>query len=247
MIKIKDLENKTIIFSAVTDFSDSLGYCEYKIPIIMEGVKAPPSIATLQGSAAHNAEEEYEKEHVEFEELKPEELADTKQDVEFPREEVFTRLLVPLKIGAKDIAVSLFGRTDKIFRSEETLIVQDDKFPQNLKKYTDRIEPYADQRLQALTYLNSLYSHSGGSEPDEWFEIPHKEKAWIIQIRDKNDENKPIKIFRGFQDQYALTYLHYSIERFASLVLGVKEPNHHNLASKCKPCRYFDKCEMRLE
>ncbi len=246
MIKIKEFENKTIITSTVTDFTDSLGYCEHKIPFYLKGVKAPPSLETLQGSASHEEEEKYEEEHFEFESITPEKLEDLTHDLEFAREKIFTRLLVPLKFEKMDVAILLHGRADKILRNKETLVVQDDKFPYNLERYSERIEPYPDQILQALTYLNSLYSNSGGFEPEDWFPIPHKEKMWVIQIRDRNNNNKPFKIFQGKQNPNALAYLHSNIERYTRLILGLEERKHHNMSSKCKPCRYADKCEFRL-
>ena len=42
MIKINDI---TFVNAAVTDFSDSLVYCEYKIPLSIHGVKPKPSVA----------------------------------------------------------------------------------------------------------------------------------------------------------------------------------------------------------
>ena len=40
MIKIENEGNVTYVSAAVTDFADSLGYCEYKIPLTIQGVKA---------------------------------------------------------------------------------------------------------------------------------------------------------------------------------------------------------------
>ena len=39
MIKIKRDGNVTLLSAAVTDFSDSMGYCEYKIPLSIKCVK----------------------------------------------------------------------------------------------------------------------------------------------------------------------------------------------------------------
>lgn len=247
MITIKENNNITLIKATVTDFSDSLGYCEHKIPFYLEGIKAVPSLETLQGTAAHQAEEEYEQEHFEFEPITSEQLDDMSRNVEFARETLFTRYLLPLNMGNKKALVLLYGRSDKIFRNKETLIVQDDKFPTNLQKYDTRIEPYDDHILQALTYLNSMYSNDGSFNPDDWFEIPHKTKAWIIQIRDKTNGNKPYKIFKGIQNNEANEFLKSSVNRFAYLILGLEKRMHHNQAEKCKPCRYFDNCGFRIE
>ena len=246
MITVKEIEDGKLIHAAVTDFSDSLGYCEHKIPFFLAGIKAPPSIETLEGTDAHEEEAEYEREHFTFEPITVEQLADKKRPVQFARESIYTRFHLPLSFGRRKVWVLLSGRSDKIFRIQETLVVQDDKFPSNLEKYSERIEPYPDQILQALTYLNSSFTKNGSFDPEDWFEIPHKDKAWIIQILDKYNENKPVKIFKGIQDRYAINFLKANVRRFARLVLGFEEREHHNKPDKCKPCRYFDQCDFRL-
>lgn len=246
MIKIEERKNLKVIISTVSDFCDSMGYCEHKIPFHIEGIKPAPSLETIQGSKAHETEEQIEKEQFEFVPITPEELSDMTRNIEFAREDIFTRLLAPVRLGPEKIAVLIHGRADKIMRNDKTLIVQDDKFPTNLKKYSERFEPFDDQKLQALTYLNSRFAENGSMNPDEWFEIPHKNKAWIIQIRDKSNGNKPFKIFKGLQNEVAQDFLKTSIERFALLVLGREERKHHNIAAKCKPCRLFDQCQFRL-
>jgi len=245
MIKIKEKDDTKIISSSVTDFSDALGYCEHKIPFYIEGIKAPPSLETLKGTVSHEEEEEYEKEHFEFVPITEEELRDTTKSVEFARETLYTRCLVPFQINEQDVQVLLNGRSDKIFRKDETLVVQDDKFPTNLEKYGERFEPFPDQILQAMCYLNSMYS-TVGYESDDWFEIPHKEKIWMIQIRDRQNNNKIFKIFKGRQNKDAFIFLHNNLERYAKLILGLEERNHHDIAAKCKPCRYKDQCEFSL-
>ncbi len=247
MIKIHEVDDLKVISTSVSNFSDSLGYCEHKIPFHLEGITAPPSVETIQGTKAHKKEEVIEEEQFEFEPITTEQLTDITNDIEFKREKVYTKLQIPFNIGSEDVLVSLFGRADKVYRINETLVVQDDKFPTNLNKYKERYEPYPDQILQALTYLNSLYSDKMGDSLEDWFDIPHKEKSWIIQIKDKHNQNEPYKIFRGTQTDEALGFLHYNIERFAKLVLGVEEREHHNSANKCKPCRYADKCEFVIK
>lgn len=246
MIKIEENGKITLIRSTVSDFCDSMGYCEHKIPFHIEGVKPPPSIETMQGSAAHEAEEEYEKENFEFVPITEKELNDVSNDVEFPRENIFTRLLFPVKIKTKNIALLIHGRADKVFRSNGTLYVQDDKFPTNLAKYNEMFEPFDDQKLQALTYLHSSFTDTGSFNPDEWFDIPHSNKGWIIQIRDKRNDNKPYKIFKGVHNKNSEMFFLSSLQRFALLTLGMEERRHHNIAAKCKPCRLFDQCQFRL-
>lgn len=224
-----------------------MGYCEHKIPFHIEGVRPPPSAETIQGTISHQSEERLEKEQFEFVPISQEDLADITQDIEFARENIHTRLLIPINLGPQKTAVLIHGRADKIMRNDQILIVQEDKFPTNLQKYLVRFEPFDDQKLQALTYLNSQFADNQTMNPAEWFDIPHNKKSWIVQIRDKNNGNKPFKIFKGVQNEAAQDYLISSIERFARLVLEKEKRKHHNMPSRCKPCRLFDQCEFRLD
>jgi hypothetical protein len=245
MIRILEKDSVKIISANVTDFSDALGYCEHKIPFYIKGIKAPPSKETIQGSIAHSKEEKYEEEHVEFVPITEEKMEDVTENIEFQREKIFTRLLIPFEFKQNNVLVGLFGRADKVYREDETLVVQDDKFTTNPKRYHSQREPYLDQRLQVLTYLNSLYSNNKKSKPDDWFSIPHKYKQWRIQIKEHGNL-EPYKVFEGIQSKDDLMFLHSSIDRFARIVLEMEPRQHHDSAMKCKPCRYADKCEFVL-
>ena len=135
MIKIKQIDNVTHVSAAVTDFADSLGYCEYKIPLTIQGIKAKPTKSLLMGSKAHIAEEEYEQETVEFEPVTADELIDETVDLEFPREDIYSRLMIPFEFEKQAVVVSLNGRIDKMKRVGGTLIIQDDKFVSKPEKY----------------------------------------------------------------------------------------------------------------
>ena len=50
MIKINKINDIAFVNAAVTDFSDSLGYCEYKVPLSIRGAKPKPSQALIQGT-----------------------------------------------------------------------------------------------------------------------------------------------------------------------------------------------------
>ena len=102
MIRITREGNVTLISSAVTDFTDSMGYCEYKVPLSIKGVKAKPSQSLMMGSAAHDAEEKYEEEHVDFEPVTIQEIKDEKKDIEFAREDVYTTLTIPFSFSKED-------------------------------------------------------------------------------------------------------------------------------------------------
>ena len=245
MIKIKKDKNITFINSAVTDFTDALGYCEYKIPLSLQGIKPKPSASLILGTRAHHEEEKYEQEHVELEPVSVEAIENKKEDIEFARENIFSTLSMPFKFPSENVLVSLSGRIDKIIRVGETLIVQDDKFVGNPQYYDQRPQPYPNQLLQVLTYLNSVYSDKRTDDPEDWFDIPHTRKKWQIRICDRKTR-KPYKVFSENQDDFALHYLHTSLKKFTTIVLGISKPEHHNHKSKCDACNLQNFCEFKI-
>jgi len=245
LIRINREGNVTLISAAVTDFTDSMGYCEYKVPLSIKGVKAKPSKSLMMGSAAHDAEEKYEEEHVDFEPVTIQELKDEKKDIEFAREDVYTTLTIPFSFSKEKVLVSLSGRIDKIMRVDKTLIVQDDKFVANPSTYDSKKQPYPGQLLQVLTYLNSTFSSGRTKDPDDYFEMPHTEKKWQIRICDR-ETREPYKIFSEVQDSFALHYLHTTLEKFASIAIENSEPEHHNNKRKCDACNLKSLCDFRI-
>ena len=158
MIKINRETDVTILSAAVTDFADSLGYCEYKIPLSIKGVKPKPSQSLIQGTKAHHAEEKYEAEHVELEPVSIQQIEDKEENIEFARENIYSTLMMPFEFPSENVLVSLSGRIDKILRVDETLIVQDDKFAGRPQVYDSKTQPHPSQLLQVLAYLNSSFS-----------------------------------------------------------------------------------------
>ena len=114
MIKINKINDITFVNAAVTDFSDSLGYCEYKIPLSIKGIKPRPTQALIQGTKAHHEKEQYEAEHVELEPVTITEIKDEKKDIEFARENIYSTLTTPFEFPDDNVLVSLSGRIDKI-------------------------------------------------------------------------------------------------------------------------------------
>lgn len=109
MIKIKERpEGNPLIVSSVSDFCDSMGYCEFKIKHFLKGVRPPQTEITMAGTKAHKDEEEYEKEHFEFVPITEEELTDLEKDVEFVLEWTLVLMLVQVKEleKVKDILLS---------------------------------------------------------------------------------------------------------------------------------------------
>jgi hypothetical protein len=245
MIEVKVSDGKLSIVSTVSDFCGSMGYCEFKIPFALKGIKSPPTEATIEGARAHQRQEQFEKEHFEMISVTDDELADLKKDVEFAYESINTRLTVPLSLPKYPKAnMLIFGRADKIYRSQGTLIVEESKFPLNPAKYLQTFEPYPDHKLQTLLYLNSLFAGENSLDSRNWFEIPHSQKAWIINIKDRKSR-EIIKTFKGLQTVELEQYMKGSLQRFAQIAVGGVEPQHHNRQAKCTKCRIAN-CQHSL-
>ena len=245
MIDIKQTpDGNPLIMSSVSDFCGSMGYCELRIKHYLKGIKPPQTQITIDGTKSHEKEEVYEKEHFTFEPVTEEGLKDLTKDIEFAREGLFTRFQRELSFGNEKLSLLLYGRADKIMRNKGTLIVEDSKYPASKGKYLGKYEPFDDQKLQTLLYLNSSYSESGSLDQNDCFDISCEKRAWVINIKDKVTLES-LKIFRGFQTGEAEDFLNEKIRRFALLALGKLEPGHHNNVRKCQGCRFKD-CEYTL-
>jgi hypothetical protein len=245
LIKIKKEDNTIFLSAAVTDFADSLGYCEYKIPLSIKGIRPRLTPALIQGTKAHHEKEQYEAEHVELEPVSVEQIEDKEEDIEFARENIYSTLSIPFEFPDENVLVSLSGRIDKIMRVDGTLIVQDDKFAGKPQVYDSKTQPYPSQLLQVLTYLNSTFSAKRSKKPEDIFEMPHTQKQWQIRICDRKTR-EPYKIFSEIQDSFSLHYLHSSLEKFAGIALNITEPVHHNSQPKCNACNLKSMCGYRL-
>jgi hypothetical protein len=246
MIRIKELPSgNPLIVSSVSDFCDSMGYCEIKIKHFLKGIKPPQTEITIAGTRAHEEEEEYEREHFEFVPISEGELADLNRDVEFAREAIYTRFFTQLEFGNKKVFLLIYGQADKVMRSKGTLLVEDTKFTHNVNQYLEKMEPYDSQKLQTLLYLNSSYSDTGSLDPKECFEIPHNEKVWVINVKNRNTKES-VKIFRGKQTREAEAFLSQNLSKFTLLVLGIIKPEHHKNIRKCRSCR-FSECKFKLQ
>lgn len=246
MIEIREMpDGNYMIISSVSDFCDSMGYCEFRIKHFLKGMKPPQTKVTIEGTEAHEKEIEYEKEHFEFVPLTEKELEDIDKDIEFAREGIFTRLLTTIKYGKKRILMLIVGQADKIARSKGMLIVEETKYPENTEKYLGKSEPYEDQKLQALLYLNSRYTENPDLTSREWVRIPHKGKAYFVNIKDKKT-GESIRIFKVIQTKEVEKFLKEKISRFALVVMDKSEPKRHESIGKCRSCRFVNGCEYRV-
>lgn len=246
MIQITKMsDGNTVILSSVADFCDSMGFCEFRIKHFLKGIRPPQTKVTIEGTESHEKEAEYEREHFEFVPLTQKELEDIDKDIQLVREGIFTRFPTKMKYGKKNLSILIIGRADKIARSRGMLIVEETKYPENTEKYLERFEPYEDQTMQALLYLNSRYTDNPESTSKEWFSIPHRRKAWIVNIKDKKT-GESTKIFKCTQTKEAERFLKEKISRFALIVMGKLEPEHHKSIKKCRSCRLFKDCEDKI-
>ena len=167
------------------------------------------------------------------------------QDLEFVREGIFTRRLEMLKFGNQKVGLLLCGRADKIRRTRGTLIVEESKYPEKTEKFLTKTEPYDDQKLQTLLYLNSRFSEDTSLNRNDWVDIPHEAKVWIINIKDKQT-GETVKSFRGTQTKETKEVLHQKLSRFALVALRKADPEHHGNVRKCRSCRFLDDCEYKI-
>ena len=245
MIKINRENDVTLLSASVTDFADSLGYCEYKIPLSIQDVKPRPSQSLILGTKAHHAEEKYEQEHVELEPVSIEQIEDKEENIEFARENIHSTLMMLFEFPTENVLLTLSGRIDKILRVDETLVVQDDKFAGRPQIYDSKTQPYPSQLLQVLTYLNSSYSAKRKSSVEDFFEMPHTQKKWQIRICDRRTR-EPYKVFSDYQDVFTLHYLHISLQKFTTISLGISNPEHHYSKPKCNACNLKSFCKFKI-
>ena len=295
MLTLKENGNRLLIKCAVSTFSFCMTYCEHKIPLYLKGIKPPyheeSEIRKTVGAIFHAKEEKKDREKVvplTKEELNNA-LSDKKINVEFTRENIFSKLSYT---KSKDNKLILTGRPDKLLRKDEFLIVEEDKFPKNPFIYVDRKNPFDSHILQSLVYLNSKFSITSNSPKKEidihinntintsqgtidmffdmvkednirsqnghnskvllndWFDIPHQKKKWIINIRDSQSqdiENNIVKTFEGIQNENDEILLQEKMSRFISLVLNKEQRYHHGNFKKCIPCEYADICKFSLK
>jgi hypothetical protein len=245
MIEVKVSHGNLSVVSTVSDFCNSMGYCEFKIPLALKGIKPPPTKATIEGAKAHLRQEQFEREYFEMSPVTSEELADLNEDVEFAYESINTRLIVPLNFSQYPNAnLLIYGRADKVYRSQGTLIVEESKFPFNPNKYLQTYEPYPGHKLQTLLYLNSLFASEKSLDSRTWFEIPHSQKAWIINVKDRKT-GETINTFKGLQTSELELYMKFNLQRFAQIAAGELLPQHHGRQAKCAKCR-IENCQQTL-
>ena len=122
----------------------------------LKGIKSPQTQVTIDGTKSHEKEEVYEKEHFTFEPVTEEGLKDLTKDIEFAREGLFTRYQGKAHLVTRSFRFCFMAEQIKLCRSKGTLIIEDSKYPASKDKYLVKYEPFDDQKLQTLLYLNSF-------------------------------------------------------------------------------------------
>ncbi len=227
----------------VTDFTDAMGYCEYKIPFFKQG-KSVKTEAMIVGLEHHEKAEELERETSITVPLTKPELEDSKKDIVFLREDIQTKFVHDFEFPNGNAKLTLFGRADKVFRRNEILIISDDKNTKRPEKHDMMDEPYTDQLLQVLAYLHSSYRL--GESFGEWTEIPHKQKSYQINIIDSNTEST----YKTYEDNVRKKHKDLLFEytsRFTQKCLKWDSLVHHNIKAKCKPCGFINDCDVALK
>ncbi len=85
---------------------------------------------------------------------------------------------------------------------------------------------------------------------NDWFDIPHLKKKWIVNIRNSESgdtENNIVKTFEGIQNDNDEIFLQDKMSRFVYLVLDDEQRYHHGNFKKCIPCEYADICKFSLK
>jgi hypothetical protein len=226
----------------VTDFTGSMGYCEFQIPFFIEGVRVKTS-QMLVGTEYHEEAERIDRETAVVVPLTKTKLQDKKEDLSFVREDIQTAFVKEFDFPAGKAVLSLFGRADKVVRKKETLIVSDDKHVSNPTRYDIMAEPYVGQLLQVLAYLNSKYYL--GESFGGWKEIPCSTRMYQINIVDSRTKS----IYKTYEeivnDTHDELFLDYA-SKFVRKCLELDSLEHHNSKPKCKACGYFGDCSHAL-
>ena len=243
MIKVsKDESGINHVKCYVTEFTDSMGYCEYKIPFFAKGDYVKTE-AMIIGGQFHKEAEDFDRETAITEPLTKMELETKTEDIEFVREDISTIFIHDFNFPKGKTRLTLSGRADNVYRSEETLVISDDKHTNRPEKHDNRTKPYNDNLLQVLTYLYSKFDL--GDSFGGWSEIPHKAKSYKINIIDQKTK-ATYKTYQEIVSKKHEEFLFDYASLFTQKCLQWDALKHHNMKAKCKPCGYFGRCEHEL-
>lgn len=99
-------------------------------------------------------------------------------------------------------------------------------------------------------FFDMVKEDSSYQNVNDWFDIPHLKKKWVVNIRNSESgytENNIVKTFEGIQNENDEIFLQEKMSRFVSLVLDNEQRYHHGNFKKCIPCEYADICKFSLK
>lgn len=99
-------------------------------------------------------------------------------------------------------------------------------------------------------FFDIVKENSSYYDVNDWFDIPHLKKKWIVNIRNSESgdiEDNIVKTFEGIQSENDEIFLQEKMSRFVSLVLDKEQRYHHGNFKKCIPCEYADICKFSLK
>ena len=238
----KDETGISHVKAFVTDFTEAMGYCEFKIPFFINGVNEIKTEQMIIERQFYQAEK-IDPETSIMLPLSKTKLRDKKADLSLLRMNIHTQFTQEVRSSKGKSKLTLFGRADKIFRKNGTLIISDDRTTSNPNHHDSRMEPFNDQLLQVLTFLHSKFYL--GDSFGGWTQIPHKRKSYHINIID----NRTQRIHKTYEEIVSPRHenlLFNSTIQFAQKCLQWLELNHHNSKTKCEPCGFFNDCKKAL-
>lgn len=99
-------------------------------------------------------------------------------------------------------------------------------------------------------FFDMVNENSSYHNVNDWFDIPHLKKKWIVNIRNSESgdtKNNIVKTFEGIQNENDEIFLQEKMSRFVSLVMDNDQRYHHGNFKKCIPCEYADICKFSLK
>ncbi len=139
----------------------------------------------------------------------------------------------------------------------QSLIYLNSKFSITSSSPKKEINRYINQNNTVNTsqrtinmFFDMVKENSSYQDINDWFDIPHLKKKWIVNIRNSESgdtEDNIVKTFEGIQNENDEIFLQEKISRFVSIVLDKEQRYHHGNFKKCIPCEYADICKFSLK
>lgn len=214
------LENKEYTRIYVSTFASAMGYCEFKVPLILQGVKTETTDAMRRGTKVHKSLEKKEEQEMDF--------------ITLTNEEITTLLKEGKKINFKMEGMNgclvhnnfhYVGRMDSVKDVTSRNFLIEEVKTQTLKKGRPPIV-YEGHILQALTYAKMA---------SEKYNIPltkGKLRFRIIESYSK-EEFEPVVMSITKKE---VAFLYENLNRFEALYQNKAKPKFHGSINKCYAC-----------